>query len=236
MRKMILRSKDYNQEQQIVDARYPDLFEPISKILDQEEREADDIWACFDEICRSIRKQMKKQTKAIETPKASPSSGRPSKEQSTINDFLRLHTYILVRDFEGLRWWKHIEKAIYRQTPGRRARSENTKKFTDVLHYILTAPQAAPVALPTDALSDIANQLAYAAKHNVPFQFLIGFLMHVGLDKAAANERAGKYEAWCPYSNSSDSVQPKGNRAKGVDQPNSDRDVESPRTKDKKIW
>jgi len=52
--------------------------------------------------------------------------------------------------------------------------------------------------LSSDAIADMANQLAYAHKHNVPFPFLLGFLTHVGFDEAARKAREGTYEDWHP--------------------------------------
>jgi len=54
--------------------------------------------------------------------------------------------------------------------------------------------------LTSAAIVDMANQLAYAKRHEVPFQFLIGFLAEVQVDLAAKKERAGEWEDWHPLS------------------------------------
>jgi hypothetical protein len=124
-----------------------------------------------------------------------------SNEASAIRDHLRLHCYILYRDYCGLGWWATVNNEIRRKSAGRRAKSETTKQINDLLHCITSGRKETSASLlGNNALTDIANQLAYAHKHDVPFQFLLGFLAHVGFDNAAERERHGLFESWHPQS------------------------------------
>ena len=212
----ILRKKTYNQEELVVRAVYPALFEPIAEVSDLDSPTEKDVRKCFKKLCSAIRDE----TADLAVTLPQKKSGRPSKEESAMRDHLRLLTYILVKDFEGLRWWPHIEPVIHRGTPGRRPDSDSAKRFTDVLWHITGFDQGeAAIPLSSDALSDMANQLAYASKHDVPFQFLIGFLMQVGLENAAANERKKSYEPWYQgFKQKAAATQMKG-RAEGAKRP-----------------
>lgn len=100
---------------------------------------------------------------------------------------------------KGLGWWPYVENMVHRKTAGRRASNLETKEFNNVLRRIL--PPKSDVVNPIlkpNMLGDIANQLGYALKHDIPFQFLIGFLKEVGIEKAAAKQRAKEYEEWHP--------------------------------------
>ena len=213
---VMLRNNQYNQEELVVRAVYPALFEPVSEVADPRSPDVKDVRRCFKKLCNAIRSE----TAALAVSLPEKKSGRPTKEESAMRDLLRLLTYVLVREFEGLRWWPHIEPVIHRSTPGRRPDSDSAKRFTDVLRHITGYDQGeAAISLSSDALSDMANQLAYASKHDVPFQFLIGFLMQVGLENAAANERSESFEPWHPAFKRKATATPTGGGAEGGRRP-----------------
>lgn len=87
------------------------------------------------------------------------------------------------------------------QVPREAAKERPCEEISDLLHYILRDEETGElVVLYTAALGDMANQLAYAQRHEVPFQFLIGFLYEVRFERAAEKERSGGWEAWHPRS------------------------------------
>ncbi|QXI66103.1 hypothetical protein CP157_03895 (plasmid) [Paracoccus marcusii] len=172
---------------------YPKGFEPISDV-DIDDGEA--VRECFQQVCQAIRVKLRKHAAKLEEPLTERRAGRPSRAIAKIYDDLRLKTYILVRDMEGLGVWPHVDVIVARTTPGRRAKNQMTRRFIDVLYFLSQAE--GPIGLERKVLADFANQLAYAHRHDVPFQFLLGFLAQVGFDEAARKERADLYEPWHP--------------------------------------
>lgn len=201
----ILRNWDYNQnEQQLVHPVQPTLFNPIDKLLEQLDSLAEDekaqeeelVRACFKKICGTIRRRAEREIEKLQ-------SNRPTRSQAAAMDDLRRHTYFLVREMTGLGWWPIIEELVHHNAPGRRSNNADTKRFNDVLRYIVTPEvEGSDPLLGVNARGDIANQLAYALKHGVPYQFLIGFLKEVGMDRAAREQRADHYEEWHPMAHS----------------------------------
>lgn len=197
-----LRRKAYNQEEQLVRAVYPTIFSGLRKLLTDETCDAADVRSGFESVCQAIQEKLNKQIGKLKKPLAKRRPGRPRDDLSAIQNDLRFYVYILVRDMKGLGWWEHIEPLIERKTPGRRAGTAAARGFADVLFYIVN--QSGPATglgnlLSSNAIADMANQLAYAYRHDVPFPYLLGFLTHVGFDEAARKQRAGgTYERWHP--------------------------------------
>lgn len=187
------RKKECNSAGLIDGARCPRVLEAITDVdLD----DGDAVRECFEQMCHDICDGLGELAAELKEPLTGREAGRPSKGVAKIYNDLRLKTYMVVREMESRGVWGHVDPLVARATPGRRAKNPMTKRFIDVLFFL--SQSEGSIFLERKALADIANQLAYADRHDVPFQFLLGFLAHVGFDKAAERERAGRYEIWHP--------------------------------------
>jgi hypothetical protein len=201
MKEQFARSNGFNQEVQTVRARYPEIFENFAEFLEQEDLTERDFQKRFRQLCRNLQDDLSTRHRLLANPANEGTGGRLTNREETIRNDLRRNTYILVREFVGQKWWRYIEHLVQRKTPGRRAKSQTTKQFSDVLRYILSDHETGKLlVLDPAAIGDMANQLAYAQRHDVPFQFLIGFLAEVRFEQAAAKERKGDWEDWHPRS------------------------------------
>lgn len=201
MQAEIVRKNAFTQEALTVRAAYPPIFEKFFRVFEAEEITQSKLLERFCKLCRRLRKDLIEGHRTIAKPASTGSGGRLSREEYDLRNAFRRNVYILVRDFEGLKWWPHVDSLIKRDTVGKRPRSPVAKHIADVLHFILRDENGdLPDVLNSAAVVDMANQLAYALRHEVPFQFLIGFLAEVQFDKAAERERAGAWEDWHLYS------------------------------------
>lgn len=195
----IVRNNRFNQEELTVHALYPEIFSSFLELFEQEEIHTKDVEKRFRQLRRAIRADLSARYEDLENPASAGSGGRLSKEEGALRNDLRRNVYVLMRELEGLKWWLHVESLVQRRTPGKRPRSPFAKKYSDLLHYILRDSKTGELSvLDSAAIGDMANQLAYAQRHSVPFQFLIGFLSEVGFDRAAEEERSGGWEDWHP--------------------------------------
>lgn len=196
---VIVRRNAFNQEVQTVRADYPPIFQTFFKVFEVEELTQTTLQKRFRALCRRLREALIEGRSAIEKPASKGSGGRLSREEDNLRNEFRRNVYILVREIEGQKWWPHVDGLIKRQTAGKRPTSPVAKSIADLLHFILREKEEAdPAVLDNAAIVDMANQLAYALRHEVPFRFLIGFLLEVRFDKAAQKERAGEWEEWRP--------------------------------------
>jgi len=156
----------------------------------------------LDAVCVKCRKAMRSQ-------KLGPAKGREkegaSKQVTRLYNNLRKHVYIIVRDSQANGCWTHIEALVRRNRAGKQAKSQTAQMFADVFNYLLNADlnelgdtEALNALLDKDAVNKMSHQIAYASRHDVPFQFLRGFLLQVGLDEAVKKERKGSHEKWHP--------------------------------------
>jgi len=193
-----LRRKPYKQ---VVRAEYPKIFRLIPDEVDAKKYDPGEVRACFKSLCENIHTKLNEQIERLQEPWSGRGSGRPSREITDIHNNLRFDVYILVREVKRLEWWGHVKEMVDRKTPGRRAKNLTARRYIEVLYYLINDPEPGTnlsELLSSDAIADMANQLAYAHKHDVPFPFLLGFLTHVGFDEAARKAREGTYEDWHP--------------------------------------
>lgn len=230
--------RTFTQEESRVRALYPDLFlKTFGKLSNPDEASEADVQKKFRKICRRLHDEVSARSAQLQaTDKKAPRGRRNSAEEALRND-LRRNVYILMRDLDGLKWWRHVENLVQRKSPGKRARSITAKRYADVLHYILRDDETGNVLLPSPAIGEISNQLAYAHRHDVPFPFLSGFLSEVHFEKAAQKERANEWESWHPSSRASAKGKPatlpkdSGKRASPSSKPS--RPLRTPSKKDK---
>lgn len=196
-----MRANNFTLEKQTVPARYPEVFSSYLELFEQEEISLRRFERKFRMLCRAIRADLSVRHGDLENPASAGSGGRLSKEEDALRNEFRRNVYALMRELVGLKWWRLVEPLVQRKTPGKRPRSPFAKKFSDLLHYILRDAKTGELTVfDSAAIGDIANQLAYAQRHDVPYQFLIGFLRDVGFDQAAEKERSDAWEAWHPRS------------------------------------
>lgn len=193
-------------------ANYPELLTPLAELLAptrSPEPSKKQIRKRFEETCGNIRRQLqqgleeaaqnsKKEKSGLSLPKPK-GGGRPGSEFAKAHDEFRRCAYILTQLVKPPEVWPTIKGIVHRDFPGPTASSKNARKINCLLHHIIqTSASDGVETLDADALGAIANQLAYALKHEVPFPFLIGFLKEVRMDEAARKERTGRYEEWHP--------------------------------------
>ncbi|MCZ0963506.1 hypothetical protein [Paracoccus benzoatiresistens] len=185
--------KGCNPARLIDGALYPQVLEPLT---DVDRDDGDAVRECFEQMCHAIRVRLGELAAELEEPLTGRKAGRPSGDLAKIYNDLRLKTYMVVREMERLGVWEHVDALVARATPGRRAKNLMTRRFIDVLFFL--SQSEGSILLERKVLADFANQLAYAHRHDVPFQFLLGFLAEIGFDEAARKERADQYEIWHP--------------------------------------
>lgn len=221
---LIVRNNGFTQEVSAVHASYPNLFlKTFAKLFDGKEITKEAVQKKFKKFCHKLCDEISAKYKELKPPvskapeKVAPKRRRGEETEKLRND-LRRDVYVLMRDIEGLKWWSYIEPIVQRNTRGKRARSLLAQRYTDVLHYILRDEKSGgTIILDGAAIGEVANQLAYAHRHEVPFPFLIGFLSEVHFETAATKERSGNWEDWYPHSKR----RAKGQSAKPLTKPSS---------------
>ena len=206
---IIVRKNAFSQESQTVRANYPQVFLKFFTRLENEQidKGTQNRWFCA--LCRRLRKDLVEGHDSLAEPAFTGSGGRLSKDEARLRNEFRRNVYVLVRELDGLKWWPRIESLIKRETAGKRPSSSVAKPIAELLHFILRDNNGElPDALNSAAIVDMANQLAYAKRHKVPFQFLIGFLAEVQFDIAAQKERAGEWEEWHRLSGRAETAKP----------------------------
>ena len=194
-----MRRNAFTQETQTLRANYPQVFEKFFKLFEREEIDQATLQRWFRALCRRLRADFIAGYEELEKPASAGAGGRLSTEEAQLRNEFRRNVYVLVRDLDGLKWWPYIENLIKRDTAGKRPSSVVAKPIADLMHFVLGGKDGdEPKILSSAAIVDMANQLAYAKRHEVPFQFLIGFLAEVQVDAAAKKERAGEWEDWYP--------------------------------------
>lgn len=209
MAEVIVRRNAFTQEAQKLGATYPQVFEKFFKLFESEEIDEATLQKRFRALCKRLRADFVAGYERLKKPASAGAVGRLSAEEAELRNEFRRNVYVLVRDLDGLKWWPHIQSLIRRQTAGKRPSSVVAKPIADLIHFILRQKDDdQKEMLSSAAIVDMANQLAYAKRHDVPFQFLIGFLLEVKMDRAAEKERSGAWEDWHPRSRPSRSTQP----------------------------
>jgi hypothetical protein len=192
-------------------AHYPQLLAPLAALLASTRSpkpSKKQIRNCFEETCRNIRRQLQQGLEeaaqnlvkkgGLSSPKRK-GGGRPGSEFARAHDEFRRCAYILTQLVKQPEVWPTIKGIVHREFFGRPPSSKIARQISYILHHIIqTSASDGVETLDADALTTIANQLAYALKHEVPFPFVIGFLKEVRMDEAAHRQRAGLYEDWHP--------------------------------------
>lgn len=200
MEDVIVRNNGFSQGELTIRALYPEIFSPFLEFFAQDEIPVAQLRKEFRRLKHAIRTDLSARHRALENPASASSGGRRTAKEETLRNKFRCNVYTLMRELDGLDWWQFVEPLVQRKTPGKRPRSPFAKKFSDLLHYILRNTKTGKlIVFDSAAIGDVANQLAYAQRHDVPFQFLIGFLYEIGFDQAAEGERSGGWEDWYPH-------------------------------------
>lgn len=210
-----------------------DFHKTFGELPNPDEASKAEVQKGFQNICHRIHQQIAMQLQVMNKSH----SGRRDSEEEALRNELRRNAYILMHVLDDRKAWHLIEDLIQRKTPGKRARSHMAKRYVDLLHYILRDDETGNVLLPSPAIGEISNQLAYAHRHDVPFPFLSGFLSEVHFEKAAQKERANEWESWHPSSRASAKRKPatlpkdSGKRASPSSKPS--RPLRTPSKRDK---
>lgn len=191
------RRRAFTQEVQTVRAIYPPIFRRFFDQLEADKWSEESFRKHFMILCKRLRISFVQGLTELLGRESSVAGGRRQGREETLRNDLRRNTYILFRELHGLRLWETVSDLVERKSPGKRQHSLFAKELSSLLHYILGSSDGEkPSPLPSAVIADMANQLAYAARHEVPFQFLIGFLSEVGFENAAVKGRSGTVEKW----------------------------------------
>jgi hypothetical protein len=111
-----------------------------------------------------------------------------------VEAILKREVYLLVNELSDRRYRTDFENVLIYKMESAPRLSFDSNPYYWALKAIWKDDE---IGLKGSVISKYAKQLAYAARHNIPPELLIGFLYQVGgITKIANNLNSGSYEKW----------------------------------------